>query len=62
MKKVAVIMLGGIRQKDLFWKSYNNCISGYPHDLIVVHRDYAGFPSKVRNYDGRMIIENKIIQ
>lgn len=61
MKKVAVIMLGGIRQKDLFWKSYSNCISGYPHDLIVVHRDYIGLPSKVRNYDGRMIIENKII-
>lgn len=61
MKKVAVIMLGGNQQEELFWSSYNNCVSGYPHDLILIHRDYLGVPTTVRNPDGRMIIHNKIV-
>jgi hypothetical protein len=61
MKKVAVIMLGGNQQEELFWSSYNNCVSGYPHDLILIHRDYLGVPTTVRNPDGRLIIHNKII-
>ena len=61
MKKVAVIMLGGQQQGELFWPSYFNCKSGYPHDLILIHRNYLGVPTTVRNPDGRMIIHNKIV-
>ncbi len=61
MKKVAVIMLGGQQQGDLFWPSYFNCKSGYPHDLILIHRNYLGVPTNLRNVDGRMIIHNKIV-
>lgn len=61
MKKVAVIMLGGENQGELFWKSYFNCEAGYPHDLIIVHRDYLGVPINLKNPNGRMIIHNKIV-
>jgi hypothetical protein len=61
MKKVAVIMLGGERQGKLFWPSYFNCDAGYPHDLILIHRDYLGVPTNLRNTHGRMIIHNKIV-
>lgn len=53
-------MLGGSQQGDLFWPSYVNCISGHPHDLILIHRDYLGVPNTLRNVDGKMIIHNKI--
>jgi hypothetical protein len=61
MKKVAVIMLGGEKQGNLFWPSYFNCDAGYPHDLILVHRDYLGVPTNLKNPNGRMIIHNKIV-
>jgi hypothetical protein len=61
VKKVAVIMLGGVRQKDLFWPSYFNCDAGYAHDLIIVHRDYLGMPTTLKNNYGSIIIHNKII-
>jgi len=61
MKKVAVILLCGQKLEELFWKSYLNCESGYPHDLIMVHRDFMGIPNQVRNIDGPLILENKII-
>jgi len=61
MKKVAVIMLGGAKQGDLFWPSYFNCWAGYEHDLIIIHRDYLGVPTNLENKFGRMIIHNKIV-
>lgn len=54
-------MLGGTQQGDLFWPSYFNCDAGYPHDLIIVHRDYLGVPTNLKNPNGRMIIHNKIV-
>jgi len=61
MKKVAVIMLGGSQQGELFWPSYFKCDAGYPHDLILIHRDYLGVPTNLKNPNGRMIIHNKIV-
>ena len=52
MKKVAVIMLGGAKQGDLFWPSYFNCSAGYAHDLILIHRDYLGVPTNLENKFG----------
>ena len=54
-------MLGGIKQKDLFWPSYFNCDAGHPHDLIIVHRDYLGMPATFKNNYGGIIIHNKIV-
>jgi hypothetical protein len=61
MKKVAVILLCGQKLEELFWKSYLNCKSGYPHDLIFVHRNFMGVPNNIENIDGSLILENKII-
>ena len=61
MKKIAVILLCGQKLEELLWKSYLNCSSEYPHDLIMVHRNFMGIPSKVENVNGSLILENKII-
>jgi hypothetical protein len=61
MKKVAVIALCGQRFQDIFWRSYLNCEANYDHDLILVHRDFLGVPNQVKNKDGGLILENKII-
>lgn len=61
MKKIAVIVLGGVQQQKLFWPHYFQCKSGCPHDLILVHRDYLGVPNNPENLDGKIIMHNKII-
>ena len=61
MKKIAVIVLGGVQQQKLFWPHYLQCKSGCSHDLILVHRDYLGVPNNPVNLDGKIIMYNKII-
>lgn len=61
MKKVGVVVLCGNRFEELFWRSYLKCIPGYEHDLIIVHRDYLGVPDNLENENGRLILQNKII-
>lgn len=61
MKKVGVIVLCGNRFQELFWKSYTSATAGYPHDLIMVHRNFLGVPDEVKNKEGNLILENKII-
>jgi len=61
--KVALIFLGGTNMQNIcFWPSYMNCISGYEHDLIFVHRNWHGVGPrfKDRNISTKLIIENKI--
>lgn len=60
--KVALIFLGGSSEQNrCFWPSYNNCIAGYEHDIIYVHRDWLGVDKDVLNtITSSIIIENKI--
>lgn len=60
MKKVAVILLGGVNQSKLFWPSYHNCEAGYQHDIILVHRDYLGVPNNLKKSHGNILVRNKI--
>lgn len=61
MNRVVLIVPSGEYQQRLFWKSYIECNSGYPHDLILVHRDNLGVPNNPKNNNGNLILENKII-
>jgi len=60
MNKVGIIMLGGDKQQICFWPSYYNCDSGYPHDLIIIHRNKLGLPKEMNNKYGKLFIHNKI--
>lgn len=58
---ILVILLGGEKQNDLFWPSYYSCEPGINHDLLLVHRDFLGVASNNVNKNGKLILENKII-
>lgn len=60
MNKVCVIMLGGEAQERCFWPSYYNCKAGYPHDLMVIHRNMLGLPTNINNENGNVSLHNKI--
>lgn len=56
--KVALIFVGGTpKQNDYWWPSYTQCVPGYEHDIILVHRNMYGVPSDL---PASVVLENKI--
>lgn len=61
-KKICAILLSGKDQEKCFWKNYSKVSAGYSYDMVLVHRDFLGFPDKIpENKDGKTFLENKIV-
>jgi hypothetical protein len=64
IKVCIVVNCSSINYIPYFLESYNNCIPGYLHDLIIVHRNYEYINiSNIKNTsDGNIIYVNKILE